>query len=100
MKKPTTVEEYIASYPENTQIILEQVRATIKKAAPEAEEVISYSMPAFKLKGMLVWYGAHPRHIGFYPGRQVLKRLRKSYGVIKARKARCSSPLISRCRWH
>ena len=67
MKKPTTIEEYIASYPESTQIILEQVRATIKKAAPEAEEVISYSIPAFKLKGMLVWYGAHPKHIGFYP---------------------------------
>ncbi|MGZ3757888.1 MAG: iron chaperone [Mucilaginibacter sp.] len=65
--KPTTIDAYIASFPADIQPILQQVRATIKEAAPMAEEVISYSMPAFKQNGMLVWFGAHTNHIGLYP---------------------------------
>jgi uncharacterized protein YdhG (YjbR/CyaY superfamily) len=65
--KPTSIDAYIASFPADIRQILAQVRATIKDAAPMAEEVISYSMPAFKLNGMLVWFGAHTNHIGLYP---------------------------------
>jgi uncharacterized protein YdhG (YjbR/CyaY superfamily) len=54
MKKPINIDEYISGFPKETQKILEQLRATIKKAAPNADEVISYSIPAFKLNGMLV----------------------------------------------
>ncbi len=61
------VDSYIADQPAAVRELLEQIRATIKKAAPKAEEMISYGMPAFKLSGMLVWYAAHTRHIGFYP---------------------------------
>ncbi|MBI3482100.1 MAG: DUF1801 domain-containing protein [Bacteroidetes bacterium] len=65
--KPKTVDDYIAGFPENVQEILEKVRATIRKAAPKAEEIISYQMPAFKLKGNLVYFGGWKNHIGFYP---------------------------------
>jgi uncharacterized protein YdhG (YjbR/CyaY superfamily) len=65
--KPKTVDEYIVSYPKEVIALLEQMRSTIKKAAPGAEECISYSIPAFKLNGMLVWYAAFKNHIGLYP---------------------------------
>lgn len=66
MDKPTSTAAYIASFPKEVQAKLEQVRATIKKAAPEAEETISYGMPAFKLNGPLVYFAAFKGHIGFY----------------------------------
>ena len=61
------VDEYIAGFPLATQVILEQVRSTIKKAAPDAEELISYAMPAYKLNGKaLVYFAGYKTHIGFY----------------------------------
>jgi uncharacterized protein YdhG (YjbR/CyaY superfamily) len=60
------VDRYILSFPRECQEKLEQVRSTIKHAAPEAEEVISYQMPAFKFHGMLVYYAGYKNHIGFY----------------------------------
>ena len=63
----TTIDEYIATFPEDIQKILRQVRATIKAAAPEATEKISYQMPTFYLKGNLVHFAALKNHIGFYP---------------------------------
>jgi uncharacterized protein YdhG (YjbR/CyaY superfamily) len=62
-----TIDEYIKSYPEDIQVILEKLRQTIREAAPGAEEVISYRMPAFKLNGILVYFAAYKNHIGFYP---------------------------------
>jgi uncharacterized protein YdhG (YjbR/CyaY superfamily) len=64
--KPATIDEYIASFPKEVQNILEQVRATIKKAAPEALEGIAYGMPALTLNGPLVYFAAFKNHIGFY----------------------------------
>lgn len=62
------VDKYISGFPKDIQAILEKVRTTIKAAAPEAIEVISYKMPAFKSSGrMLVFYAAFNKHIGFYP---------------------------------
>jgi uncharacterized protein YdhG (YjbR/CyaY superfamily) len=63
----STVDEYIALFPVDVQKKLNEVRATIKAAAPEAEEKISYQMAAFTLKGILVYYAAYKHHIGFYP---------------------------------
>lgn len=60
------IDDYIAIQTPEVQILLNQMRQTIKKAAPEAEEVISYSMPAFKYHGMLVYFAAYKNHIGFY----------------------------------
>jgi len=67
MSKPTDIYEYIAGFPEEIQILLEQIRQTIKAVAPEAKEVISYGMPRFKLNGILVWFSAHTNHVGSYP---------------------------------
>jgi len=64
---PKTIDEYIANFPIEVQEILDQLRATIKETAPEAEEAISYQMPTFKLKGNLVHFAAYKNHIGFYP---------------------------------
>jgi len=62
-----TVDEYIAQQPENVQVLLQTIRQTIQQAAPEAEEGISYQMPAYKYKGILVYFAAYNNHIGFYP---------------------------------
>ena len=66
-KSINSVEEYIADFPKEIQTILKEIRATIKKSAPEAEESISYGMPAYKLnKKPLVYFAAFKNHIGFY----------------------------------
>src|SRR5665647_1142723 len=63
-----SIDDYTATFPKNVQRILEEFRQNIREAAPtEAEETISYQMPAFKLNGILVWFAAHKNHIGFYP---------------------------------
>lgn len=62
-----TVDEYISAFPASTQKILKAVRKTILEAAPQAEDVISYNMPAVKHKSVLVYYAAYEKHIGFYP---------------------------------
>ncbi len=62
-----SVDDCIATYPPSTQKLMKQVRATIKKAAPKAEELISYGMPAYKLNGKaLVYFAGYKNHIGFY----------------------------------
>lgn len=64
---PNTIDEYIAVFPDDVQLILQQIRQTIHEAAPEAQEAISYQMPTFKLHGNLVHFAAYKKHIGFYP---------------------------------
>ena len=62
-----TVDEYFSSLPKESKGILQRVREAIRQAAPDAEEVISYNIPAFRFHGFLVSYAAHKEHIGFYP---------------------------------
>ena len=62
-----SIDAYIATFPKHVQDILNTLRATIRAAAPDAEEKISYQMPTFTLKGNLVHFAAHTNHIGFYP---------------------------------
>lgn len=85
-RKPNDISEYIASFPFEIQELLEQVRATIKEAAPGANEVISYAMPAFKLNGILVWFAAYSRHIGFYPGASGIAAFQKELSIYKGAK--------------
>lgn len=67
-KQFTTVDEYIKTFPDDVQIILEKLRQTIRKTAPEAVETISYQIPAFKLNGRdLVYFAAWKNHISLYP---------------------------------
>jgi len=64
---PQNIDEYIADFPNDVQEILEKIRRTIRKAAPDAEETIKYQIPTFALKGNLVYFAAYKKHIGFYP---------------------------------
>lgn len=62
-----SIDLYIATFPESVQQLLQQIRATIQQAAPDATEAISYAMPTFKLNGNLVHFAGYKNHIGFYP---------------------------------
>jgi uncharacterized protein YdhG (YjbR/CyaY superfamily) len=64
---PKGIDEYVAGFPKDVREILRQIRATIAKAAPDAEEAIKYQVPTFVLNGNLVHFAAFKNHIGFYP---------------------------------
>lgn len=64
---PNTIDEYIAGFPDDVQQSLQQIRRTIREAAPDAQEAISYQMPTFKLHGNLVHFAGYKKHVGFYP---------------------------------
>jgi uncharacterized protein YdhG (YjbR/CyaY superfamily) len=86
LKNVKDVEHYIAQQPAAIQERLEKLRQTIKAAAPDAVEVISYSMPAYKLNGMLLYFAAHKNHIGLYPmaaGIEAFKNELKKYETSK-----------------
>ncbi|MBI1805501.1 MAG: DUF1801 domain-containing protein [Ignavibacteria bacterium] len=87
------IDKYIAGFPRDTQKLLEQLRATIKKVSPQADEVISYGMPAFKLNGMLVWFAAHSKHIGFYPRVSGIKAFKKELSIFKGATGSVQFPL-------
>lgn len=72
-KTPKTVDEYLATVPEPARSTLKKVRATIRAAVPpEATETISYGIPAFKYKGMLVWYAGFKDHCSLFPGASLI----------------------------
>jgi uncharacterized protein YdhG (YjbR/CyaY superfamily) len=90
---PKTIDEYIASFPREIREILEKIRTTIRKAAPEAEEAIKYQMPTFTLKGNLVHFAAFKKHIGFYPTPTGTKEFQKELSVYKGGKGSVRFPL-------
>ena len=92
-QKFNTVDEYISAFPPATQALLQQMRATIKKTAPKAEEVISYNMPGYKLQGMLVWFAGYKNHIGFYPKPSGLKAFEKELSGYKSSKGAVQFPI-------
>jgi uncharacterized protein YdhG (YjbR/CyaY superfamily) len=87
-----TVDAYFASLDTDTKAIATQIRETIKKAAPEAEEVISYQMPAYKYKGMLVYFAAWKSHIGFYPVTTAIKAFDKDLSNYEVSKGTIKFP--------
>jgi uncharacterized protein YdhG (YjbR/CyaY superfamily) len=88
------IDEYIAGFPKEVQEVLEQVRSTIKKAAPAAEEAISYAMPTFKLnKKHLVYFAGYKNHIGFYPAPTGIETFQKELSVYKQGKGSVQFPL-------
>ncbi len=89
----TSIDEYIATFPEEIQKILEEIRATIKAAAPDAEEKISYQMPTFILKGNLVHFAAFKKHIGFYPVPTGIEKFKKELSVYEGAKGSVQFPL-------
>ena len=88
-----TVDEYLSALPANTKAILKEMRKTIKQAAPQAEELISYNMPAFRLNGMLVYYAAYKEHIGFYPVSSAIKAFQKELSDYKTSKGTIQFPI-------
>lgn len=91
--EPKTIDEYIALFPVRTQKILQQVRETIKLAAPSAKEVISYKMPAFKQNGVIVYFAAYQKHIGFYPTGSGIKAFEHEFINYKWSKGAVQFPL-------
>jgi len=87
-----SIEAYIATFPEETQKILEELRATIKAAAPDAEEKISYQMPTFFLKGNLVHFAAFKNHIGFYPTPSGIRAFKKELSIYEGAKGSVKFP--------
>ena len=93
MEKITNIDEYIRGFPEHTGKLLIQLREIIRNAAPEAQEVISYQMPAFKQKGILVYFAAYKNHIGFYPTASGVEAFKDELSPYKCSKGIIQFPL-------
>lgn len=93
MKAATNVDEYINDFPKDVQQILERLRATIRKAAPAAEETINYGIPTFKLHGNLVHYAAYKNHIGFYPAPSGIQAFKEELSVYEGAKGSIKFPI-------
>jgi len=88
-----TINEYIASFPESTQLILEELRTTIRKAAPDAQESINYGIPTFILNGNLVHFGGFKSHIGFYPAPSGIEAFKKELSIYDGAKGSIKFPI-------
>lgn len=91
--KPHDIDKYISGFTKEKQKLLKQLRDIIKKAAPQAQETISYGMPAFKKNGMIVYFAAWKNHIGFYPTSSAIKMFRKDLSVFNISKGTVQFPL-------
>ena len=87
------IDEYIAHFPKDIQQMLEDIRAAIRKAAPEAEEAIKYAIPTFTLNGNLVHFAAFKNHIGFYPAPTGIAAFAKELSAYKGAKGSVQFPL-------
>ena len=90
---PKTIDEYIAGFPQEVQEILQKIRQTIRAAAPDAEEKISYQIPTFTLKGNLVHFGAFKKHIGFFPASSGVAKFKRELAEYKTSKGTIQFPL-------
>lgn len=87
------IDEYIAGFPQDVREILEKVRVTIRKAAPDAQETIKYRMPTFTLEGNLVHFAAFKKHIGFYPVPTGIDAFKNELSVYEGGKGSVQFPL-------
>jgi uncharacterized protein YdhG (YjbR/CyaY superfamily) len=93
MKSFQTVDEYISALPPSARAAMVTLRQAIGKAAPQAEEAISYNMPAFKLNGILVWYAAFKNHIGLYPRASAIAAFKAELASYKTSKGAIQFPI-------
>jgi uncharacterized protein YdhG (YjbR/CyaY superfamily) len=91
--KPKNIDEYIASFSPDVQAILEEIRLTIRNAAPGAQETISYNIPTFTLNGALVYFAAFKKHVGFYPPVRGDARLERAISIYAGPKGNLQFPL-------
>src|SRR5688572_19973427 len=89
----TDIDEYISTFPKDVQNILEKLRQTIKKAAPEAKETINYQIPTFTLNGNLVHFAAFKNHIGFYPTPSAISAFEKELSQYEGAKGSVKFPI-------
>lgn len=89
----SSIDEYIATFPADIQVILQELRATIHAAAPEATEKISYQLPTFYLKGNLVHFAAFKNHIGFYPAPRGIEAFQQELSAYKGSKGTVQFPI-------
>ena len=87
------IDDYIATFPKDTQTVLKKLRATIRKAAPKAEETINYQIPTFTLHGNLVHFAAFKNHIGFYPTPSGIEKFKEELSVYEGAKGSVKFPL-------
>ncbi|HTB11355.1 MAG TPA: DUF1801 domain-containing protein [Bryobacteraceae bacterium] len=90
---PTNIDDYIDGFPPKVQVILERIRKTIRKNAPDAEEVISYRMPAFRQNGILVYFAAFKKHVGLFPPASGDAGIEKEISVYAGPKGNLQFPL-------
>ncbi len=90
-----SVDDYIATFPKDTQGILQQLRGTIRKALPDAEEVMSYNMPAYRLgERPVVWFAGWKKHYSIYPlTARLFESLKDDLGPYKVNKSTLRFPL-------
>ena len=91
-RTPESVDEYISGYPAEIQKKLNDIRRVIKEAVPMAVEKISYGMPAYTYKGMLLYFAVHTNHIGLYPYPSAMEAFRKEIAVYKTSKSTIQFP--------
>ncbi|MDR3058583.1 MAG: DUF1801 domain-containing protein, partial [Prevotella sp.] len=87
-----SIDEYISEFPEDIQSLMKRLRATIKKAVPEATEKISWQMPTFYLKGNLIHFAGHKKHIGLYPGIEAMEAFKEELTSYKTTKGGIQLP--------
>lgn len=92
-KQVNNIDEYIADFPDDVQKSMEKVRAAIRKAAPRAEEAISYQIPTFKLNGNLIHFAGYRHHIGLYPGTRAIEEFKDELTGYKLAKGTVQFPL-------
>jgi uncharacterized protein YdhG (YjbR/CyaY superfamily) len=90
---PKDIDSYIAGFPQDVQVILQELRAVIKQAAPQAEEAISYQIPTFRLKGNLVHFAAFKNHIGFYPTSSGIEKFKNELSAYELARGTVRFPL-------
>ena len=92
-QQPATIDEYIADFTSNVQTHLEKVRAAVRKAAPDAEEAIKYSMPTFVLNGNLIHFAGWTNHVGLYPGSKPIEVFKDELAKYEISKGTVRFPL-------
>ncbi|MFV0417803.1 MAG: iron chaperone [Dysgonomonas sp.] len=92
-KIASSIDEYISGFPKEVQFLMHEIRSTIKKAAPQATEKISWAMPTFYLNGNIAHFAAHKKHIGFYPGAEAIENFKEELLTYKTSKGAIQFPL-------
>src|SRR5262245_7202570 len=99
MKKPTTIDEYIADFPPDVQQLLQQFRAVIREAAPDAQEAIKYAIPTFVQQGNMISFAGYKKHISLYPVPGGTEAFQEELAPYKAAKSTAQFPINKPMPW-